>query len=171
MGAISLCKILIFIKSADADFSLWNARNTRQQLHLKYILLAMIRMSFTLRNIIFEHLTKLVLKLDYQIKYSRTSLSRTRLFRDYRLSRSENQVPVLTWNYDNRQQHNVEKRSNFSSFPHYFIYIYISNFRSQITHSFVKCDCSIYCFPHSLNSDMLRYGHLEVFQWVPWNSR
>ena len=27
-----------------------------------------------------------------------------------------------------------------------YIYIYISNFRSQITHSFVKCDCSIYCF-------------------------
>ena len=28
--------------------------------------------------------------------------------------------------------------------------IYISNFRSQITYSFVKCGCSIYCFPHSL---------------------
>ena len=50
-------------------------------------------------------------------------------------------------------------------------YIYISNFRSQITYSFIKCGCSIYCFPHSLNSDMLRYGYLEVFQWVPWNSR
>ena len=25
-------------------------------------------------------------------------------------------------------------------------YIYISNFRSQITYSFVKCGCSIYCF-------------------------
>ena len=53
-------------------------------------------------------------------------------------------------------------RSNFSSFPHYFIY-YISNFRSQITYSFIKCGCSIYCFPHSLNSDMSRYGYLEVF--------
>ena len=51
------------------------------------------------------------------------------------------------------------------------LYIYISNFRSQITYSFVKCGCSIYCFPHSLNSDMSRYGYLEVFQWVPWNSR
>ena len=38
-------------------------------------------------------------------------------------------------------------------------YIYISNFRSQITYSFVKCDCSIYCFPHSLNSDMSKYGY------------
>ena len=43
-------------------------------------------------------------------------------------------------------------------------YIYISNFRSQITYSFVKCGCSIYCFPHSLNSDKSRYGYLEVFQ-------
>ena len=42
-------------------------------------------------------------------------------------------------------------------------YIYISNFRSQITYSFVKCGCSIYCFPHSLNSDMSKYGYLEVF--------
>ena len=50
---------------------------------------------------------------------------------------------------------------NFSSFPHYIIYI--SNFRSQITYSFVKCGCLIYCFPHSLNSDMSRYGYLEVF--------
>ena len=50
-------------------------------------------------------------------------------------------------------------------------YIYISNFRSQITYSFVKCGFSIYCFPHSLNSDMSKYGYLEVFQWVPWNSR
>ena len=55
------------------------------------------------------------------------------------------------------------------SFPHYFIYI--SNFRSQITYSFVKCGCSLYCFPHSLNSDMSRYEYLEVFKWVPWNWR
>ena len=33
-------------------------------------------------------------------------------------------------------------------------YVHISNFRSQISYSFVKCGCSIYCFPHSLNSDM-----------------
>ena len=42
-------------------------------------------------------------------------------------------------------------------------YIYISNFRSQITYSFVKCGCSIYCFPHSLNSDMSRYGYPKYF--------
>ena len=43
-------------------------------------------------------------------------------------------------------------------------YTYISNFWSQVkcTHSFVKCDCSIYCFPHYLNPDMSRYGYLEV---------
>ena len=27
---------------------------------------------------------------------------------------------------------------------------------SQIAYSFVKCGCSIYCFPHSLNSDICR---------------
>ena len=46
----------------------------------------------------------------------------------------------------------------------FLFYIYISNFRSQIRYSFIKCGCSIYCFPHSLNSDMSRYGYLEVFQ-------
>ena len=32
-------------------------------------------------------------------------------------------------------------------------YICISNFRSQVSYLFVKCGCSIYCFPNSLNSD------------------
>ena len=43
------------------------------------------------------------------------------------------------------------------------------NFRSQITYPFVKCDCSIYCFPQFCKSDMSRYGYLEVFQRVLWN--
>ena len=42
-------------------------------------------------------------------------------------------------------------------------YIYISNFRSQSTHSFVKCDCSIYCFPHFLKSDMSRYADISKY--------
>ena len=62
------------------------------------------------------------------------------------------------------------KEEQFLLFSTLF-YIYFSNFRSQITYSFVKCGCSIYCFPHSLNSDMSKYGYLEVFQWVHWNSR
>ena len=48
-------------------------------------------------------------------------------------------------------------------FTLFYIHVYIFNFRSQITYSFVKCGCSIY-FPHSLNSDMSRYGYLEVFK-------
>ena len=50
------------------------------------------------------------------------------LISNYRLSRSENLVPVLTWTYDNRWQNNVEKRRNcnFSSFPHYFIFIFLT---------------------------------------------
>ena len=50
--------------------------------------------------------------------------------------------------------------SNLSSFPQYFQYI--SNFKSPVTYIFVKCGCK---------SDMSRYGYLEVFQRVPWNSR
>ena len=41
-------------------------------------------------------------------KYSRLSLSRSRL------SRSENLVPVLTWKSNNRCQNIVEKRTNCS---------------------------------------------------------
>ena len=41
------------------------------------------------------------------------------------------------------------KRAEISSFPQYFQYI--SNFRSQITYSFVKCGCLIYFFLNSAN--------------------
>ena len=60
-------------------------------------------------------------------------------------------------------------RSNFTSFPQYFQYI--SNFRSQITYSFVKCGCSIYFF---LTSNLISWGtdiSKYVFQKVPWNLR
>ena len=44
-------------------------------------------------------------------------------------------------------------RSNFSSFLQYFLQYFqcISNFRSQIIYSFVKCGCSIYFFLNSAN--------------------
>ena len=45
-------------------------------------------------------------------------------------------------------------RSNFSSFPQYFQLI--SNCRSQITYSYVKCDCSIYF------SSILQIWYIEV---------
>ena len=50
--------------------------------------------------------------------------------------------------------------SNFSSFPQYFQYI--SNFRSQIIDSFVKCCCSIYFFPEVCKSDMSRDGYRSI---------
>ena len=61
----------------------------------------------------------------------------------------------------------IAPKEQFLLFSTLFYRIYISNFRSQITYSFVKCGCSIYCFTHSLNSDMSRHGYLKVFQWVP----
>ena len=42
-------------------------------------------------------------------------------------------------------------------------YIYISNFRSQSTYSFVKCGCSIYCFPHSLNLGVVGWCEGAVY--------
>ena len=35
-------------------------------------------------------------------------------------------------------------------------------------YSFVKCGCSIYCFSKFRESDISRYGYLEMFQRVPW---
>ena len=91
------------------------------------------------------------------------------LISNYRLSRSENLIPVLTWNYDNRLQNNVEKRRN-CFFPHYFNYIFLTSGVKLHIH-LLNMVVLFYCFTHSLNSDMSRYGYLEEFQWVPWNSR
>ena len=109
-----------------------------------------------------------------EIKYSRTSLSRTRLFwitaylevKIWSLFLHETMTTgkKIMW-----KRGEIAPKEQFLLFSTLF-YIYISNFRSQITYSFVKWGCSIY-FPHSRNSDMSRYGYLEVFQWVPWNSR
>ena len=61
----------------------------------------------------------------------------------------------------------MERGGNCSSgaiSPLFHIILYlISNFRSQFTYSFVKCGCLIYCFPHSLNSDMSRNGISKCF--------
>ena len=67
----------------------------------------------------------------------------TSLILNNRLSRSEILVPLLTWKSNNRvikycgKEEKLLLRSNFTSFPQYFQYI--SNFRSQIIYSFVKC--------------------------------
>ena len=103
-------------------------------------------------------------------RYSRTSLSRTRLFWITAY------LEVKIWSLFKHETMTTGDKIMWKRLEQFLLfstlfYIYISNFRSQITYSFVKCGCSIYCFPHSLNSDMLRYGYLEVFQWVPWNSR
>ena len=47
---------------------------------------------------------------------------------------------------------------------------YISNFRSQITHSFVKYGCSIYFFFLSANL-ICRGKGISKYFGVPWNSR
>ena len=97
-----------------------------------------------------------MLKLQSNLVISNSLIS------NYRLSRSENQVLFYheTMTTGNKI---MWKRGAISPLFHIILFI-IFNFRSQITYSFVKCGCSIYCFSHSLNSDMSRYEYLEVFQ-------
>ena len=101
-------------------------------------------------------------------KYSRLSLSRTRL------SRSENLVPVLTQRSTNRQQNIVEKRRNcswgaISPLFHNIFNISLLGVKLKI-HS-VKSGSSINCFPQFRKSDMSKYGYIEVFHRVSWISR
>ena len=102
--------------------------------------------------------------------YSRTSLSRTRFFRNTAylevkiwslfLHETITRGNKIMW-----KRGEIAHKEQFLLFST-LLYIYISHFRSQITYSLVKCGCSIsiYCFPQFLNSDMSRYGYLEVFQ-------
>ena len=91
----------------------------------------------------------------------------TSLISNNRLSRSENLVPVLTWKSNNRYLNIVEKRNRsqgeISPLFHNIFNISL-NFRSQITYSFIKCGCSIYCIRQFRKTDMSNNGYLEVFQ-------
>ena len=62
----------------------------------------------------------------------------TSLISNNRLSRSENQVPILTWKSTNRQQNIVDKRRNCSLGAIYPLFHNIFNIslRNQITYSF-----------------------------------
>ena len=108
------------------------------------------------------------------IKYSRLSLSRTRL------SRITAYLEVKIWSLFNTEiyqqttkycgkEDKLLLRSNFSPFPQYFQYI--SNLRVKLHIHSVKGGCSINCFPQFRKSDMSKYGYLEVFHRVPWSSR
>ena len=105
--------------------------------------------------------------------YSRLSLSRTRL------SRITAYLEVKIWPlFYHRDLPTGNKilwkigeivRSNFSSFLQYFQFI--SNLGVKLHIHSVKVGCSINCFPQFRKSDMPKYGYLEVFHKVPWNSR
>ena len=108
-------------------------------------------------------------------KCSRLSAFRHRLSRIIAYLEVKNPVPVLTWKSNNIYQNIVEKRRNcslgaISSLFHNIFNISL-NIRSQITYSFIKCGCSIYCFPQFRKSDMSRYGYLEVFHRISSTSR
>ena len=77
-----------------------------------------------------------------------------------RLSRKTAYLQVEIWSLPKHEnlttgkkycwkEENLLLRSNFSSFPQYCQYI--SNFKSPITHIFVKCGCANYFFLNSAN--------------------
>ena len=104
------------------------------------------------------------------LNYSWLSLSRTRL------SRITVYLEAIIWSllkHENLLTGNkiLWKRGEiapFSSFPQYFQYI--SNFRSQITYTFVKCCWSIHFFLNSANlicryTDILKYFRESLGIW------
>ena len=61
------------------------------------------------------------------------------------------------------QEQNVEKRRNCSSFPHYFIDIFLTS-GVKLHIYLLNVVVQFIVFLNSLNSDMSKYGYLEVFQ-------
>ena len=108
------------------------------------------------------------------MEYSWLTLSRPRLSRItayleaniWSLLKHENPITGNKILWKKGKEEKLLLRSNFSSFPHYFQYI--SNFKSQITYTFVKWGCSInFFFPKFCKSDMSRYGYLENISESP----
>ena len=70
-------------------------------------------------------------------------------------------IKLVTGKSNNRYQNIMEKRRNCSSgaiSPLFHNIFNISlNFRSQITYSFIKCCCSIYCIRQFRKSDISKY--------------
>ena len=94
------------------------------------------------------------------LNYSRLSLSRPRL------SRITVYLEVKTWSlfqHGNLITCNkiLWKRGEIAPLFRSIFNNRISNFRSQITYSFVKCGCTIYFFPQFCKSDMSRYGYFR----------
>ena len=111
------------------------------------------------------------------IKYSWLLLSRTRLSRitaylEVKICFLPKHKNLTTCKKYCGKGEKLLLRSNFSSFPQYFQYI--SNFKSPITHILHIYLLNVVIklvFPQFCKSDMSKYGYLEVFQRVPWNSR
>ena len=106
-------------------------------------------------------------------KYSRLLLSRLHL------SRITTYLEVKIWSlikHENLKQvtkycgkeEKLLLRCNFSFFPQYFQYIFY--FKVKL-HIHLLNVVVLFIFLQFCKSDMSRYGYLEVFQRVPWNSK
>ena len=126
----------IFTDKKTAESGVWN-RVGRVSGNTAILFYAWSLMSLSNKGVLFS-------------KYSRLSLSRLRLFR--MTANLEMKIWCLFKHETLTTSNKImwKRRSNFSSFPHYFQYI--SNFRSQITYSFMKCGCSVFSL-HFCKSD------------------
>ena len=92
------------------------------------------------------------------------------LISNYRLSRSENLVSVLTWNYDNRYQNNVEKRRNLLCGKEEKSPLFHNTFSISLF-SGIKLHIHLWnvviwfiFFPHFCKSDRSIYGISKYFR-------
>ena len=127
---------------------------------------------YTLSNLFkcFESLKDL--RSDHEIKQGQiqsTLVISTSVISNHRLSRRENLFLVLTLKSKIRSENIVEKSSNFSPFPQYFQYIFLT--KGVTLHSHCEIWLFVWYFPQFCTSDMSKYGYLEVFQQVPSTSR
>ena len=97
-----------------------------------------------------------------------TLVMSTSLISNNRLSRSEILVPVLTWIEEVTKYCGKEERLLLIS-PLLRTIFNVSLTSGVKLHIHIECGCSI-CFLHFRNSDISRYGSLDVYQRVPWNS-
>ena len=106
--------------------------------------------------------------------YSWLSLSRPRLPRitaylEVKIWSLPKNESLTTYKKYCAKEEKLLLRSNFSSFPQYFQYI--PNFKSPITHILLNVVNRIIFSSILQIWYFSKYGYLEVFQRVPWNSR
>ena len=112
------------------------------------------------------------LELWFRIQWALLTCISTSLITNNRLSWNEKPGSCFQHGQQNIVENIVEKRLIRCNFSFFFsqYFQFISNFRSQITYSYVKCGCLIYFFPNSANlisrsSNISKYFRESLELW------